>query len=155
MNRPAFLLRTITIFLIPVTIFFLFSSFKSTSNSLDKEVLYYTNKYRKSKGLPALEMRNDLNAIAARHSEAMARGKRSFGHGGYSQRQNEVQRLIQPFSGMAENVAYGAENAKDVINLWKNSSGHKKNLLGQYRYIGIATARSRSGVLYYTQIFVR
>ena len=55
---------------------------------------------------------------------------------------------------MAENVAYGARTGKEAFQIWKNSSGHKKNMLGNYKYTGIGTAKDRRGTLYYTQIFV-
>jgi uncharacterized protein YkwD len=100
-------------------------------------------------------MRDDLNTIARRHSEDMARGRRSFGHGGYNQRELEIQKIIKPFYGMAENVAYGARSGKDAVSQWKNSSSHRRNMLGDYKFIGIGTARDRHGVIYYTQIFVR
>src|SRR5258706_13619110 len=73
---------------------------------LAEDILKYTNQFRRSKGLPALVMRNDLNAIARKHSEDMARGRSGFGHGGYDQREAQVQKLIRPFSGMAEDVVY-------------------------------------------------
>jgi uncharacterized protein YkwD len=56
--------------------------------------------------------------------------------------------------GMAENVAYGATTAKEVVSMWKGSSGHRKNMLGNYKYIGIGTARDKRGAIYYTEIFV-
>ena len=125
-------------------------------DGLTEDILRYTNQFRKSKGLPALEIRDDLNAIARKHSEDMASGRRSFGHGGYSQRVLKVQKIIKSFSGeMAENVLFGASNGKDAVSIWKNSSGHKKNMLGNYKYTGIGTARNRRGVIYYTQIFVK
>jgi uncharacterized protein YkwD len=55
---------------------------------------------------------------------------------------------------VAENVAYGARDAKEVFLLWKNSSVHNKNMLGNYKYIGIGTAKNKRGVIYYTEIFV-
>ena len=132
-----------------------FTSFTPLNDKLSEDVLKYTNKFRKSNGLKALEMRNDLNAIARRHSEEMANGRRSFGHGGYNQRELQVKKIIKPFSGMAENVAYGARNGKEAFEIWKNSSGHRKNMLGNYKYIGIGTARNPRGIIYYTQIFVK
>lgn len=122
---------------------------------LTEDVLKHTNHFRKSKGLPALEMRKELNAVARRHSEDMASGRRSFGHGGYNQRELQVSKIMKPYSGMAENVAYGARSGKEAFEIWKNSSGHRKNMLGNYKYIGIGTARNKRGVIYYTQIFVR
>jgi uncharacterized protein YkwD len=100
-------------------------------------------------------MRTELNAVARSHSEDMASGRQSFGHGGYNRRELRVKKIIKPYSGMAENVAYGARNGKEAFEIWKNSSGHKKNMLGNYKYIGIGTARNKRGVIYYTQIFVR
>ena len=121
-----------------------------------EDVLKYTNQFRKSKGLKALEMRDDLNAIARKHSEDMAGGRCAFGHDGYNLRVSKVKKTIKSCDGyVGENVAYGARNGKEAFDIWKNSSGHRKNMLGDYKYIGIGTARSRKGIIYYTQIFVR
>ena len=133
-----------------------FTTGKPITGDLAEDVLKYTNQFRKSKGLKALEMRDDLNAIARKHSENMASGRCSFGHSGYDLRVSKVKKTIKPCDGnIAENVAYGASNGKEAIDIWKNSSGHRKNMLGNYRYIGIGTARNKKGVIYYTQIFVR
>ena len=133
-----------------------FTTGKPITGDLAEDVLKYTNQFRKSKGLKALEMRDDLNAIARKHSENMASGRCSFGHSGYDLRVSKVKKTIKPCDGnIAENVAYGASNGKEAIDIWKNSSGHRKNMLGDYKYIGIGTARNRKGVIYYTQIFVR
>ena len=56
---------------------------------------------------------------------------------------------------MAENVVFGARNGKEAFEMWKKSSGHRKNMLGNYKYIGIGAARNRRGVIYYTEIFVK
>ncbi len=149
-------LKTNFFFFILSVISLLFFSFSAPlKEGLTEDVLKYTNQFRKSKGLPALEMRKELNAVARSHSEDMARGRRSFGHGGYNQRELQVKKIIKPYGGMAENVAYGARNGKEAFEIWKNSSGHKKNMLGNYKYIGIGTAQNKRGVIYYTQIFVR
>src|SRR6478752_4820236 len=137
------------------TCFLLISAAIMFNGGLNDEVLKYTNQFRKSKRLPALEMRDDLNAIASRHSEDMAKGKCSFGHSGYHQRELQVQKIIKLEYGMAENVAYGATSGKQVVSMWKGSSGHRKNMLGNYKYIGVGTARDARGSIYYTEIFVR
>ena len=133
---------------------FVFTSSISPANGLAEDLLKFTNDYRKSKKLSTLEMRADLNAIARSHSEDMAKGRRSFGHGGYDQR---VQKIKKTFKNchVAENVAYGASTAKEAFTLWKNSIDHRKNMLGNYKYVGIGTARNKRGVIYYTEIFVR
>jgi uncharacterized protein YkwD len=122
---------------------------------LNDEVVKYTNQFRKSKRLPALEMRDDLNEIARRHSDDMATGKRPFGHDGFNQRESEVQKIVQPFSEMAENVAYGATTGKEVVQMWKDSPSHRENMLGNYKYMGIGTAVDNHGTIYFTALFVR
>lgn len=131
----------------------LFSSATIPDKELSNEVFRYTNEFRRSKGMPALIMKEDLNSIARKHSENMASGRCSFGHAGFNQRSAKV-KTIYKICTIAENVAYGAKNAKEVISLWKNSSVHRKNMLGKYKYTGIGVAKSKRGVIYYTEIFV-
>lgn len=142
-------------FIFSIFSFLFFSSTSPLNDDLAEDVLKYTNQFRKSKGLSKVEMKKELNSIAQRHSEDMASGRRSFGHGGYEQRVIKVQKVIKPYEAMAENVAYGARTGKEAFEIWKNSSGHRKNMLGNYKYIGIGTAQNKRGVIYYTQIFVR
>jgi len=142
-------------FVIPVVCLLLFGFVSQTKDELNEEILKYTNQFRRSKGLAVVIMREELNAIARKHSEDMANGRCGFGHDGYSQRELKVEKIISPFYGMAENVATGARTGKEVVSLWKNSSGHRRNMLGNYKFIGIGTAQNRSGVTYYTEIFVR
>ena len=125
----------------------------SPAAGLDKDVVRYTNEFRKSRGLVALIENSDLDKIARRHSEDMARGRSSFGHSGFNQRMDEARRSIKGMGTFAENVAYGVNTGKAVVSLWKNSSGHRKNMLGHFRYVGIGTARDSHGAIYYTQIF--
>ena len=147
------MLKTALIFIIPVTWLLVFTSMAPLKEDLVEDVFRHTNQFRRSKGLPAFEMRNDLNAIARKHSEEMASGRRSFGHVGFSQREKQIKNIFKTCT-TAENVAYGANNGKEAFDIWKRSSGHKKNMLGKYRYVGIGTAKSKKGVIYYTQIFV-
>ena len=148
------LFHRISLSFFTTSLLLLLVSFISKPEGLTNDVFKYTNQFRKSKGLPALIIRDDLNAIADKHSEDMAKGRCNFGHGGYEKRETQVKRIFQSCS-MAENVAYGASTGKEVVSLWKNSNGHRRNMLGNYKYIGIGIARDHRGVVYYTQIFVR
>jgi len=126
----------------------------TVQDSVVGDVLSYTNKFRKSKRLPPLDMQEELNAIAQKHTEDMARGRVAFGHGGFDKREARARKYFPNATRFAENVAYGSPNGRDVVEGWKSSSGHRRNMLGPYKYIGIGVARDRRGVLYYTQIFV-
>ena len=121
-----------------LTIFVTLIAFTLLKNdSLTDDVLNQTNQFRKSKGLTELVMRDDLNEIAQKHSANMARGRVGFGHSGFDKRNAMAIRHIKSMSSFAENVAYGAKNAREVLTMWKNSSGHRRNMLGRYKYIGI------------------
>lgn len=132
---------------------FFLSAYQKPSPGLDEDVFRMTNNFRKSKGLNSLVMIKDLNEIARKHSEDMAKGRRAFGHGGFEQRSRKI-RLIFKSATIAENVAYGSRSAGEVVAMWKRSDGHRRNMLGNYKYTGIGTAKDRRGTLYYTQIFV-
>ena len=137
--------------------FFLFVSINSFSpvnnGNLITDVLSLTNQFRKSEGLPLLIMKQQLNALAQKHSADMARGRVAFGHAGFGKREEKAQREIKGLHSFAENVAYGATSANEVVTMWKNSPGHRRNMLGPYKYIGIGTAKDNKGQIYYTEVF--
>jgi uncharacterized protein YkwD len=149
MNRSFLLLSSF--------IFFLFISFTSFSplkdKSINEDVVKYTNQFRQSKGLAVLTESEDLNAIAQVHSENMAKGRIGFGHEGFNKRYALAKKKISNFRAFAENVAYGPSSGKEAVAMWKNSSGHRQNMLGRFRYIGIGSAKDRQGRIYYTQVF--
>jgi uncharacterized protein YkwD len=131
-----------------------FSSFTGHPvSNLSNDILAQTNKFRKMKGLPALILNDRLSAIAQRHSENMARGRVAFGHAGFAKRSREAEQSIRLIYSCGENVAYGMRSANEVMRGWKGSPGHRKNLLGNYKYIGIGIAKDRRGRLYFTQFF--
>ncbi|RYF89759.1 MAG: CAP domain-containing protein [Chitinophagaceae bacterium] len=140
-----------TYFLLTAIVFALLSF--SFPAEMSKEVVAKTNEFRKQYGLPALQEKENLNEIAQQHSEAMAKGRIAFGHNGFNARHEQASPKIKSLYSFAENVAYGAETAAQVVENWKNSPGHRKNMLGKYQYIGVGIARSKNGQLYYTQIF--
>lgn len=142
------------IYLTCLTIFVTLISFSPVINTgIVQDVLSQTNQFRKSKGLPGLIMRNELNKIAQKHSSDMASGRVKFGHGGFEKRNALATRNVKPINSFAENVAYGAATGNDVVTMWKNSSGHRRNMLGRYKYIGIGVAKDKRGRIFYTQVF--
>jgi uncharacterized protein YkwD len=148
--KRTFILITVICF----SIFVSLNSFSRNKNSnLARDILNQTNQFRKSKGLAKLIILKDLNAIAQQHSKEMASGKVGFGHAGFSQRNAMANKEIKHLHGFAENVAYGPTTGKQVVDLWKNSPGHRRNMLGHYKYIGIGIAEDKQGSIYYTQIF--
>ena len=135
-----------------IALVFIFSFTKPVDNTLRDDVLKYTNEFRKSQKKSDLIMNEDLNKMAEKHSEDMASGKVAFGHDGFTERVEKARKKLKDMM-VAENVAFGSYTGKDVVEQWKRSSGHRANMLGNYKYIGIGVAKSKNGMVYFTQIF--
>jgi uncharacterized protein YkwD len=122
--------------------------------SLQNDILKLVNQHRASLGLKALQLNDAATAEATKHSAEMAKGRMSFGHDGYDERMQHLNQKLGTLHATGENVAYGKINAEQVMDMWLNSPGHKKNIEGNFSLIGIGIAKSRSGYLYFTQIFL-
>jgi uncharacterized protein YkwD len=126
-----------------------------TTTQLSQQVLQEVNQYRAQHGLAALKMNSYLTQIAQQHSQDMASHKIPFGHAGFQQRFKQMRVKFAKFSGAAENVAYRYPTAKIVVNGWMHSSGHRRNILGNYKLTGIGIVYDKQGHPWYTQVFLR
>jgi uncharacterized protein YkwD len=131
------------------------SSTTVNAGKLEKDILYNINQYRAKLGKPALTMIDAANKQANEHSANMASKKVAFSHDGFDTRIAKIIIEIGRVSNAAENVAYGQLDAKEVVDGWIKSSGHRKNIEGDFSLTGIGTARNSQGVIYFTQIFLR
>jgi uncharacterized protein YkwD len=122
---------------------------------MDVEILWYVNRYRESKKLRSLEMNKTESSIALQHSKNMACGKTPFGHEGLEARAKQIRKQLGHISTAGENVAYGRMSAKEVVDGWLNSPGHRRNIEGDFTLTGIGCAEDKRGVIYYTQIFTK
>ena len=151
--------------IIRITKFFLFISFisflfsftggvaSSRDNTIEQDILYYVNLDRKSKGLGPLKLNTYESSLAAKHSEDMAKGKVPFGHEGLQARAKAIQKQIRTVTSVGENVASGLMTAKEAVEGWLQSPGHKRNIEGDFTLTGIGWARGKQGMIYFTQIF--
>lgn len=59
------------------------------------------------------------------------------------------------YRGAGENIAYGQNSPKAVMQGWMNSSGHRANILNKdYTAIGVGHYKDASGTDYWTQLFI-
>jgi uncharacterized protein YkwD len=130
----------------------------SSENALESQMHELVNRRRTSRGLAPLQWHPRLAEIARGHSRAMAEGRRGFGHDGFDERGSAVGQILS-IRAMAENVAYdsrtGPDLAERVLEGWIASSGHRRNIEGDFTVTGIGAARGSDGVRYFTQIFVK
>lgn len=85
-------------------------------------IVQYTNEYRTRHGKPPLKASRKLMHTARMQSWHMTR--RGMAHGFTS-------------GWSAENIAQGQSDARDAVNAWINSSGHRANMLGNWTHIGV------------------
>jgi uncharacterized protein YkwD len=102
-------------------------------------VLELTNAARAENNLPALELSDDLCKAAQDHANDMSANK-YFSHTSQDGRTlvDRVQKYNTSFYYMGENIARGQSTAKEVVNDWLNSEGHRANIMNtSYTKIGI------------------
>ena len=124
---------------------------------LERDVDRRINRYRESTNRSPFEWNDSITKIARRHSEAMAKGKASFGHDGLKKRSQKIQKEFV-IAGMAENVSKHQRSsgfAEAAVTRWLKSPAHLKNIDGDYDLSGIGAAQSADGTVYFTQLFVK
>lgn len=127
----------------------------NAAGTLEQSILNEVNQYRKEKGLAPLRANSIIATEASLHSQAMARKKVAFGHGGFGGRVKRISARLGGIVGSAENVALGKLSAAEVVQRWIKSPPHRKNLEGPYNLTGIGVSRDAAGVFFYTQVFIR
>jgi uncharacterized protein YkwD len=114
------------------------------------------SEFRRAHGLKPLTLDPRISAEAREHSAEMARSGKTISHRGFNQRLEDIRKKI-PYRAAAENVAAAAgheDPARTVVEGWKNSLEHRKNMLGNFSVTGIGVAESNNGTYFFTQIFV-
>jgi uncharacterized protein YkwD len=95
--------------------------------------LQAVNAYRRASGAAPVSLDGQLNAAALSHSRYMAQAN-NLSHDGFAQRMQALGR-----GGGVENVAMGQSSVPEVMNSWRNSSGHAANMRNPaMRRMGIA-----------------
>lgn len=129
----------------------------SAFTALEQSTHQLINKYRKSRNLGPLTLNPRISEQARLHSQVMASGRVPFSHQGFDQRIQAISRVIS-YRTASENVAYNKGYSapdRQAVQGWLNSSGHLKNIQGNYNLTGIGIAKNAKGEYYFTQIFIR
>lgn len=148
--------RLVTVTLVLIPCLALAEDKKDPSKPTKEEdtLLELINKEREKEKLPALKMNEKLLKAARDHSANMATQSKMDHVLDGKEPKDRVKDAGYDYMHMGENVAYGQRSPADVVRVWMSSEGHRKNILRkEYTETGIAVARSKSGVPYYTQVF--
>jgi len=112
------------------------------------------NAYRAENGREPLVLDERLARAAAMQAQAQA-GRSWMGHygSGGSTAKARARRAGYNAKIASENVAAGQKSFGDVLGFWKQSSGHRTNLLRpNVTAIGVAMAKNKSGRPYWTLV---
>lgn len=107
------------------------------------------NRFRRWRGRRALDWSPVLAGVAQAHAEDMARAG-FFSHTGSdgSQVSDRVARAGYSWCAVAENIAQGHRSLEAVIEGWKRSRGHRRNMLsGKMTEIGVARGPANTWVM--------
>ena len=124
-------------------------------SSMSAEILRLVNQHRRALGKPDLQPNSFISSVALGHSRDMLSGKTPFGHDGFRGRIDRIRKKLGPMHVAAENVASGPMSAREVVEGWLHSPGHRRNIEGDFRLTGIGLAFGRNGNIFFTQIFAK
>lgn len=123
------------------------------ARSVTEEILELVNKHRISIGKEALSTNVLATQLAEEHTVYMIH-QNDISHDHFDTR---ADRLFseENATNVGENVAAKQKSAKDVMEAWLNSRGHRDNIEGNFTHIGISAIKNNAGHYYYTQLFLK
>lgn len=123
----------------------------------ERQVLELVNSYRQGRGLGRLRRDDHLTQVAREHSEAGARGERSFSHDGLDDRARRVGERVS-FLEMGENLYSrqppSALSGWYAVTGWLESPAHLALIEGCFDLAGVGMAADSAGAVYYTLLVV-
>ena len=111
------------------------------------EFLSKINASRSAAGLPPVSVHSDLVPDARAHSAQMMAAGEIY-------HTSPLSAVATGWEALAENVGAGPSVAS-LHAAFMDSAGHRRNVLGDYNYVGIGVSQSDSGQLWVTVIFMR
>jgi uncharacterized protein YkwD len=110
-----------------------------TQDEIIRNVVKHTNEYREDAGCEPLVLDDQLTEAAQRHSKDMATND-FFSHTSPSgvDPWERIKDTGYSYSTAAENIYAGATTAKQAVDGWFNSQGHRENMLNcNFEEIGV------------------
>ncbi|MFD1161200.1 CAP domain-containing protein [Hwangdonia seohaensis] len=121
--------------------------------TIEENIFQLVNSHRADIGKEPLAINYLARELAEEHTRYMIT-QSDISHDHFDDRAN---RLFDEENAKraGENVAAKQRSAKDVMEAWLNSSGHRENIEGDFTHIGISAVKNDVGQYYYTQLFLK
>jgi uncharacterized YkwD family protein/spore coat assembly protein SafA len=126
------------------------------TKGVEQEVLTLVNQERSKAGLKPLAMDWELQRVARVKSCDMSQNN-YFSHQSpkYGSPFDMMKQFGINYRSAGENIASGQRSAKEVMQSWMNSTGHRANILkADFTHIGIGYCEGGSMGTYWTQQFI-
>ncbi|MGL5312865.1 MAG: CAP-associated domain-containing protein [Peptostreptococcaceae bacterium] len=122
--------------------------------SFELQVIDLTNSVREQRGLNRLQYSDQATESSRFHSNDMME-KNYFDHLDKDNKTpfDRMKETGIVYTGAGENIAAGQVSAIYAHEAWMDSQGHRKNILGDYKYIGVGVVFGGHYTIYYTQNF--
>lgn len=128
---------------------------KSAGEATEAEVIELTNRFRTEQGLPILRRNETLMTAARDHAFQMATHE-DLSHTLGGNPGSRLHGFGYDWAWCGENIAWNQRSSDEVVESWKDSPGHRRNMMTtQGDEIGVGIMYSRSGEPYYCQLFGR
>ncbi|WP_436796451.1 SafA/ExsA family spore coat assembly protein [Desulfuribacillus stibiiarsenatis] len=124
--------------------------------AFENEVISLTNQERQKKGLKPLIADWQVSRVA-RYKSVDMRDKKYFSHQSptYGSPFDMLKSFNVQYRAAGENIAAGQTTAREVVNSWMNSEGHRANILNaNFTHIGVGYAEGGPNRHYWTQMFI-
>jgi uncharacterized YkwD family protein len=121
--------------------------------AIEREVVQLVNQIRASYGLGQLTLNEELSRVARIKAEDMAKN-RYFSHNSptYGSPFDMMRQFGISYRTAGENIAMGYSTAKQVVDAWMNSEGHRANILNaSFTQIGVGYTANGN---YWCQMFI-
>ncbi|TMW70300.1 CAP domain-containing protein [Alteribacter natronophilus] len=128
----------------------------SELSQFEQEVVRLTNEERTQRGLPELEIAEDV-ADVARDKSADMRDQGYFSHNSptHGSPFDMMRSYGVDYNAAGENIAAGQQTPEQVVDAWMNSQGHRDNILSSsYTEIGVGHVEGGQYGHYWTQMFI-
>lgn len=127
---------------------------KDVEKSFMYQIIDLTNSTRYKYNLKELAYNERATLCARKHSEDM-KNNDFFDHENLNNETpfDRMEKEGIHYLSAGENIAAGQTNAIFAHNGWMNSQGHRKNILGNYKYIGVGVIFGGKYKTYYTENF--
>ena len=123
-------------------------------STIELEILDLVNNHRLSLGLHSLNKLDIISSVALTHTSYMVETG-NVDHYDFPQRQENLV-IKANAKSVGENVAYGFNSSKGVVEAWLKSDSHRAIIENEkYTHFGISTEKNSNGRNYFTQMFIK